>query len=129
MEAKRSGRREQRADLVFAIEDPYKNIVRLERNTWETHITAKHGDVVGREVDVKNLIASPDVIKGSTKFSDIAFFEGGGLRAIVQYESENFTTGASFAKLNTVYLNDGTKPAFVGGILYTSGTEPKKVKK
>ena len=126
--SQRAGARRKRADLIFAAWDPFNNMVRLERNTWESHISPKHPEVSGRDADIKQLIGSPDLIKGNTKMPDVAFFEGFGLRAIVLYESEQFTGGDSFGRIATVYANDGTQPANVGGVLYTGGTESQQVK-
>ena len=91
----------KRADLIFATEDPYKNIVRLERDTWERHITKKHEEVGGREFDIRKTIETPDRIKRSTRDQDVVAFEKCDLRAFVQYEALDFEQGNTFGKLTS----------------------------
>jgi len=90
MATKRPSAREKRADLVFAAEDPYRNIVRLERDTWEGHILAKHDDLPSdiTKDALKEIIEKPDRIRISTSDADMAAFERDDLRALVLYETE-----------------------------------------
>jgi hypothetical protein len=110
METRRLTARQRRADTVFVSEDPFTNIVRLERSTWEDHISLKHPEVAGRELEVKSLIESPDrVFLG--RYDDTAVFENAALRAAVQYDTTTFFRGGTSGevvtgKVNTVYPND-----------------------
>jgi hypothetical protein len=114
------GRRSKREDLVFAVEDPYKNIVRLERYTWDEHITRRHPEVAGTAESVlRALISSPDKIRMSTLDQDVAAFEDGTLRALVLYEDLEFTKGETFGRVTTVYPYTGV-PSSVGKVIFQS---------
>lgn len=104
--------------FAFAVEDPYKNIVRLERGTWEKHIILRHPEVSGTSVEtLRRLIESPDRIRRSTQADDMVAFEDGTLRAFVVYDDADFTTGETFGRVSTVYPDTGT-PSTVGPVIY-----------
>ena len=74
------------------------------------------------EGTLRELINSPDRIRESTQDKDAAAFESGTLRALVLYETVNFTQGNDFGRITTIYEDDGG-PAQVGRVIWPpSGT-------
>lgn len=118
MEQRYRNRWERRADLVFAVEDPFRNIVRLERDSWEIHITRKHPEVDGLEQQARKLIEEPDAIYESTLDMDTAVFESKELRAVVMFEATEYPIGDTFGKVVTVYPNDGKPLSTIGRVIH-----------
>ena len=106
---------------VFAAEDPYRNIVRLERSTWERHIIQKHQEMAGSEESVKKVVQAPDIIRESTLDRDCVAFENATLRVLALYETTGFAKGLSFGKVTTAYPKGSSGKANVGTVIYRKG--------
>jgi hypothetical protein len=129
MPTRRKTAREKRGDLIFATEDPYRNIVRLERDTWEVHILPRHDDLPSGTTGetVRNLIKEPDRIRVSTTDDDVLAFENSTIRALVLYESTDYRSGNTFGRVTTVYPPDESRHPNVGETIWESkvtGTNP-----
>lgn len=117
------GSRPKRADLIFAAEDPFHNIVRLERFTWENHIVPGHPEVEDTKVAVlKRIVETPDTVHRSAAAADCAIFQGSNLVAVVMYETEDFASSAqhrfTFGRIATVYPQPIHRAKLLG-ILYS----------
>lgn len=121
--ATRKTSREKRRDTVFVAEDPYRNIVRLERDTWENHVLPRHDDIPSDTTGetLKKLIESPCRIRPSTTDEDVLAFENDTLRALVLYEDLNYTSGETFGRVTTVYLPDESRHPNVGDPIWVAG--------
>jgi hypothetical protein len=124
MAPKKHSPRKGKRPLKFGTNDIYGNSVKCTRETWDTHITAGHAEMIGREADAQTAIEDPDQIVPSTR-TGIAFgfeknFTSDTLRVIVYYDDPVlFPMGGTSGKVITAYADDDMIKSRVGKPIFT----------
>jgi hypothetical protein len=107
----------KKPNLVFSTTDCFGNLVQLDRQTWENHvldIVQGHPEMAGYEDLVKEIIANPYEVRLSTASTTALAFVSDrlvgpapdGIRALVQYKSEQFEKGSLRGYVATAYPVD-----------------------
>jgi hypothetical protein len=111
----------------FETVDFWGNPVHCTIQNWEGHIVEPldgHPELTGREREVAQAIADPEIIRPSTRTGNAFAFErvttNDIIRAIVYYANGTAAqTGNSYGQLGTAYLDDPAWNSRVGAPIYT----------
>lgn len=101
----------KRQDLIFAVEDPRHQMVRLERSTWHEYISVHHPEIARvAESALRKLISAPLRIT-STADKNVAAFEDDVLMAVVLFEDDDASAGNALGRVATVYPASARPPS------------------